>query len=159
MALQFLHCLLEIQETFLFFFLFFPFFLHPNVPELLICVNAAMSQTHVECVSTELCTLETAWSPMSRCLRHGPLCIHREVIGYRDLNSYVTLCQFMFSHDLQTMLFCALHTLRCRALVLWGKAPMPYCVGWINTPLCGCVLLLMWFCSVCSFALFNETHL
>ena len=62
------------------------FFLHPNVPELLKCVNAAMFQTHLQCVFTELCTLETTYSPMNRCLRHRPLCIHREVIGHRDLN-------------------------------------------------------------------------
>lgn len=91
------------------------------MPELLICVNAAMFQTHVGCVSTELCTLETARSPMSRCLRHGPLCIHREVIGYRDLNSYVTLCQFMFSHDLQTMLFFVHYILFSVELLSYGE--------------------------------------
>lgn len=63
------------------------FILHPDVPEFLKYVNAAIAQIHVSYVymCTELCTLETTYSPMSRCLRHGPLCVRREVIGHRDL--------------------------------------------------------------------------
>lgn len=40
---------------------------------------------------------------------------------------------------------CVLQILQWRALVLWGKAQMPNCVWWINTPFCWYVLLLMWF--------------
>lgn len=79
MALQFCTVFWKLKK-------FFYFFLHPNVPELLKYVNAAMSQNHLLCVCTKLCTLKTTYNPMSRCLRHGPLCIHREVIGHTDLN-------------------------------------------------------------------------